>query len=217
MIERLREYIDELFAQAPPTKKTVEIKEEILQNLNEKYNDLRAEGKSEEAAYNIAVASIGDISELIGELKRNSAANDQSIDETQRLKEKQRGAILVSGAIMLYILSVIPIFILQNTIGLVLMFVFVAVATGMLIYNGMTRTQGRKQEETIAAEFKQWRETNQSRKTVYRSITSSLWAFAVVIYFLVSFWTGGWNLTWLIFLVAIAVNNIIRVLFEYRK
>ena len=49
------------------------MKEEILQNLTEKYNDLLSDGKSEVAAYNIAVAGIGDISELIEELKREHA------------------------------------------------------------------------------------------------------------------------------------------------
>lgn len=36
-------------------KKAVEVKEEILQNIVDKYHDLVAEGKSEEAAYNIAL------------------------------------------------------------------------------------------------------------------------------------------------------------------
>ena len=55
MNNRLREYIDNLFATAPSNRKTVEVKEEILQNLTDKYNDLIAEGKNEDVAFNIAV------------------------------------------------------------------------------------------------------------------------------------------------------------------
>ena len=69
MERKLREYMDRLFSQAKPTRSTVELKEEMLQNLIEKYHDLLAEGKSEEAAYNIAIASVGDISELLKQIK----------------------------------------------------------------------------------------------------------------------------------------------------
>ena len=61
MNEKLRHYIDDLFANAPSTVRAVELKEEMYQNLMDKYNDLINEGKSEESAYNIAVASIGDV------------------------------------------------------------------------------------------------------------------------------------------------------------
>ena len=43
--------MDHLFREVPPTKKSVELKEEILQNLVDKYHDLINEGKNEEAAY----------------------------------------------------------------------------------------------------------------------------------------------------------------------
>ena len=36
MIDRLRRYIDILFEEAPQTKKTVELKDEILQNITDK-------------------------------------------------------------------------------------------------------------------------------------------------------------------------------------
>ena len=46
MNEKLRRYIDDLFANAPSTVRAVELKEELYQNLTDKYNDLIAEGKS---------------------------------------------------------------------------------------------------------------------------------------------------------------------------
>ena len=65
MNEKLREHIEKLFKNAPQTRQAVEIKEEILQNTIDRYNDLKAEGKSDEAAYNIAIAGIGDVDHLI--------------------------------------------------------------------------------------------------------------------------------------------------------
>lgn len=217
MIDKLREYIDELFKDAPSSKKTVEIKEEILQNLGEKYNDLRAEGKSEDAAYNIAVASIGDISELIDELKTTGEAKVVYYNDPNRLKDKQRSAAFVSVAVMLYILSIIPIFILGSITGVIIMFVFIAIATGLLIYNGMTRTGYKNTDDTIASEFKEWRESSSARKSAFASVSSALWAVTLVVYFLVSFGTGAWHITWLLFLIAIAINNMIKTFFDYRK
>ena len=53
MEEKLRKYVEELFADAPKTSKMVELREEIFMNLKEKYNDLITAGASEEEAYRI--------------------------------------------------------------------------------------------------------------------------------------------------------------------
>ena len=51
MKEALRQYLNTLFEDAPETVRMLEFKEEIFQNLIDKYDDLIAEGKSEQAAY----------------------------------------------------------------------------------------------------------------------------------------------------------------------
>lgn len=81
MENKLRAYMDHLFQDVPNTKKAVEVKEEILQNIVDKYHDLVAEGKSEEAAYNIAIASIGDLDELLASLKDSSQTPNQMDSE----------------------------------------------------------------------------------------------------------------------------------------
>ncbi len=210
----LRAYIDSLFAEAPPIKKTVEIKEEILTNLLDKYNDLIAEGKSEEAAYNLSVASVGDISELIEELKGTVSPREVNIDyET----EKKRNAFLTSIAVALYILCVTPVILIQDEAGIVLMFIMIATATALLIYKNMTRTAFSKREETIAEEFREWREQSSARHQAFKSISSALWALTVVVYIIISFWTHAWHITWVIFLIAAAVNSIIKAVFDLQK
>lgn len=42
MENRIRDYLEDLFADAPQTKKVYELKEEMFQNLIEKYRDLLA-------------------------------------------------------------------------------------------------------------------------------------------------------------------------------
>lgn len=215
MTDRLRAYIDELFVDAPNIKRTVELKEEILQNITDKYNDMLAEGKTEEAAYNIAVASIGDVSVLIEELNRRYSEAEALRPDP---KQKLRSAILVSVAVFLYIVSIVPIFIFEpngnEMIGLVLMFVLVALATGLLIFNSMTKVKYNKIDDTVVEEFREWQESNKKKSPAFNAINSALWTLTVTVYIIVSFWTGAWHITWIIFLISSAITGIIKAAFD---
>jgi hypothetical protein len=215
MNNRLREYIDNLFATAPSNAKAVEVKEEILQNLTDKYNDLIAEGKSEDVAFNIAVASIGDVSDLIRELQGLPQQYTKMAEVNE--KQKQRTALLTAIAIGFYIMSPVPIIMLQNEIGVVFLFVFIAIATGILVFNGITKSKSQPVPDTMVEEFKEWRERNSGKNQLQKSVLSAIWAVGVVIYFLISFSTGAWYITWVIFLIIAAVEGIVKALFDMSK
>lgn len=213
MIDRLRRYIDIAFEKAPQTKKTVELKEEILQNITDKYNDLLSEGKTEEAAYNIAVASIGEVGELIESLKCSSSDRvNPSQEEIE--KSRQNSALIVSISVAMYILSVIPPIIFGGNIGPILMFMIVAIATALLIYNNMTKPKYMKIDDTIVEEFKEWKESKENREL--SAISSAVWSLATVVYIIVSFLTGAWHITWVIFLIATAITSIIKAIFDLK-
>lgn len=210
MNEKLRNYIDTLFANAPSTVRAVELKEEMFQNLTDKYNDLIAQGKSEEAAFNIAVASIGDVDSLIAGLSGNARTAESDAS-------RKRSALLTAIAVALYIACPIPVIVLGNTIGIMLLFVFVAVATGLLIYNGVTRERYVKADDTMVEEFKEWKQNSRKKDQAVGAITGSLWLIAVCVYMVVSFATSAWHITWIIFLIAAAVSSIIRGVFMLKK
>ena len=69
MKTKLKAYMDTVFAdaerRAPYNQQVRDLKEEMLQNLYDRYDDLLAAGKTPSAAYNIAVAGVGDISDLL--------------------------------------------------------------------------------------------------------------------------------------------------------
>ncbi len=219
MQEKLREYMDDLFQDAPKTRKVIELKEEILQNLTDKYNDLIAEGKTEEAAYNIAVASVGDVQELIDNLKNEPMPGKNY--ETSGVAEyyRKRSAILVSVAVALYILCVIPpmIFLNNPILGPVLMFVMIAIATGLLIYNNMTKPRKGENDGTVVAEFKEWKEKNSSKRQAYKAISAAIWSLTVAVYILVSFTTSAWHISWIIFLIAAAIDSAVKAAFDLKR
>lgn len=218
MEDKLRAYMDHLFKDVKQTRKSVELKEEILQNLVDKYRDLLAEGKTQEAAYNISVAGIGDMEELLTELKMEEPImEDFGIDEVKREKARRKSALLISVAVMLYITCILPPLLMGGSLAPALMFVMIAVATGLIIYNHLSRPVYRKGEESIVDEFKEWKlETDEERRAL-KSICSALWALIVVIYVLVSFQTMAWYITWVIFLIGLALEQIIKAVFELRK
>ena len=214
MKEQLSTHSETLFSDAPNTKKAIELKEELIQNSYDKYDDLILEGKTPEAAYNISAASIGDITYLIEDLKKDMiTVREETIE-----KGRKRSALLVSSAVMLYIMSIIPIILLSEfgleIQGVVLMFVLIA---GLLIYNGMTKTSYKKKDQTIAEEFREWKSENADRIKARKAISSALWMIVVVVYLLISFWTMHWGITWIIFLIAAAIDNIIKAIFELTK
>ncbi len=159
MKEKLRDYIDMIFADAPDCRRTKELKEEMYANVCDKYDDLIAEGKSEAAAYNISVSSIGDISDLIdsirvdeGDFYGRDQANDGKRSFTAEEKEqiekyRVRSGIMTSIAVALYIMCWIPLVVMTviseacggnvevwSIVGLLTMMVMIAVATGLMIF-----------------------------------------------------------------------------------
>lgn len=130
---------------------------------------------------------------------------------------RRRSAALVSAAVMLYILSVVPCILLPDLWGPVLLFVFCAAATGLLIYNGMTRTCYRKADDTMVEQFREWKDRNDSRTQICRAIAGAVWALAVVAYFLISFFTQAWHITWLLFPIAGAATAVVKAAFDLTR
>lgn len=220
MNEKLREHIEELFKNAPQTRQAVEIKEEILQNTIDRYNDLKAEGKSDDAAYNIAVAGIGDVSHLIDSMIAPVASSGYTREEIRKNQNKR--SVLLSVAIALYILCVVPVIICDEiganeVFGIVLMFVTAAVATALIIYRSGMQLEYTPADDTVVEDFKQWNREKNENKSLMSAVNGAVWALTLTLYFVISFLTGAWYISWLIFIIGGAVSNIIRAVFDLKK
>lgn len=214
----LRAYVDELFQNAPRTQKAYELKVELTQNLLDKYHALISEGKSPEDAYNLTVKSIGDVRELFEGLEDTPLQTEPVYIPTG--SPEKRSAAITSVAVMLYILSVVPVIVLgsipflhMEVLGVVLMFLMIAAATGLLIYNHGAKPKKQAPSGTVVSDFKQWQNQNHSRRQLLKAIRSAYWPLVLALYFLLSFGTGKWSVTWILFLIAPAVDGIIKSIF----
>ncbi len=241
MKTKLKEYIDTIYADAerrsPRNERLAELKEEMLRNLEEKYDDLIAAGRTPGAAYNIAIAGVGDISDLLDAVSGvdHTAKAADSVEPPHREhrpltpeereqveRYRRRSAILTPVAIALYILCVIPCIIVDHVVSVVLMFVLVAIATSMLIYNYMSRPKfdrhvDWKDDDDDDDDESAGKEPRVRRSPIYHAISGALWCVTVCVYLTVSFMTGYWHITWMIFLMATAVDNIIKAIFDLRR
>lgn len=115
-------------------------------------------------------------------------------------KGRKRFALLLSISVMLYILCVVPVILLEDSVlGVVIMFVMVAIATGLILYNNMTKPKYLKKDSTVVEEFKEWKANSTEKNTLYQSITKVMWSCITILYFIVSFLTMAWHITWIIF------------------
>jgi uncharacterized membrane protein len=210
MNDRIKAHVDSLFEGAPQTRKVLDLKEELLANLNSKYDDLISGGAADDDAYRSVIAGIGDISELVRQIQNESAFNSH-----YPTQERKKNALLVAIAVGLYIISPMCV-VAFNDKGVLVMFALIAVATGILIYNRMTRTRYIKEDETIVEEFKQWKSENSETKQLRKSISSVLWPLIVVIYLAFSFLTGAWGISWIIFIIGVFIEGVIKLIFEIK-
>jgi len=221
MEDKLRKHIDNLFADTTPSKKSVELKEEMIQNLNDKYSDLISDGKTEEAAYNIVIAGIGDISGLLAELESDATPYIPNTIELERAR--RRSGMLTAIAVMMYILCVLPLIIMSMfnfrytaEIGVPFLFVLVAGATGLLIYNSMTKPSYNRQD-TLVEEFREWQSDEKDRRALRKAISSALWSITTALYLIISFMTGAWPITWIIFILGGVIESLMNVFFTLKK
>ena len=222
MEEKLRNHMDYLFEGIPMDDSTKELKEEIVLNLIDKYHDLLEQGKSEEAAFSLAIASIGDIQELLNEPRPDRSSPVMTKYEQEYTVWKRKKAMFTSVAVALYILCVVPPILtemlpISEEFGAVGLFLFIAVATALLVYSNTTKPHPPKTDGSMVEEFKEWKKEKDNSANATKSIRSMIWSLTVALYFVVSFTTGAWYITWVIFLIGSAINSLIRAIFDFRK
>ncbi|MBQ5519117.1 MAG: DUF4097 family beta strand repeat protein [Clostridiales bacterium] len=148
----IRNYLDNMFRNLPNTEAVRRAKSELLQMMEDKYEELIAEGKTENEAVGIVISEFGNLDELADSLGISEAVTENPVEDKpmlsmDRVKEylsmNNTRAILTSLGIALCILSVVsPILaeILPDALGVIGaggMFGIIAIAVGLFIFSGI--------------------------------------------------------------------------------
>ena len=216
MNNKIKNYIDVLFSDIPRSKKATELKAELLANMNDRYDDYIKEGKSENEAYSASVSNIGDIDALLSEVMPDADFKKQAD------YYRKRNARNIAIAVAMYILGAVALIGCSALgasgsaiLGLLLLLTLAAVATGIIIYTGMS----------TPIEFKDFEGNNEKEHAVYSSksgqnfkaAVSIYWSVITIAYLLVSFLTFRWDVTWIVWPVAGIVCGIWKTVFEMRN
>src|SRR5579875_1259627 len=68
MNEKLTDYVNGVFAPYEGVKSVDELKADLLSDLQERFRELKAEGKDDETAFEMTIDSIGDIEQTVQEV-----------------------------------------------------------------------------------------------------------------------------------------------------
>lgn len=208
MRDQLIQYVTLLFAGAQDCADT---KQEILQNTLDRYDDLVAQGKSPEAAYRLAISGIGDINEILGGTSEAVPVMQSPASEIADDGDSLFRKLLRAVAIGLYILCPIPLFVLSelgmDTIGLCGTIALVAVATVLLLLGRKKSSGSEKKEEDDDIRCS-------PRQELRKGVNSLIWAIGLAVYFIISFATMAWYVTWVIFPIIAAVQGLVRAILD---
>ena len=220
---RIREYMDQLFESAPRTQRAYELKIELTQNLIEKYYALVGEGKDPEDAYNLTIMSIGDVRELFSQLEDDE--NGDPVPPPVYYPQPQpdhRRALVRTLAVMLFILSVVPPILfgelfgdsfLDGALGPIGMFIMIAAGVGLLVYDKWAHPQAPQPVPgSVVKDFQQWQRQKTVKRHYLAAFNGAFWPLVLALYFILSFGTGKWYITWVIFLIAPAIDVIVNTL-----
>ncbi len=205
-------YVNSIFEGIPNTPEVQELREEILQNTLDRYDEECARGVSETVAYNVAVMSIGDTDELLAAYRK------------PKKEKKSSRRVCVAIAIALYILCVVPPAVADEmgwpeALGVSMMFLMIAAATVMIILSG-----GREKPAAPKASAPQGvpvqpaaqpvqaasaQEERSSAVKILRGVLTPLYWLAAVGLFLAAGFAGYWYVAWVIFIAAGAVGDVI--------
>jgi len=79
MNQKLTDYLNGVFAPYDGVKSVAELKADLLSDLQERYRELKAEGKNDDTAFAMTIASIGDIEQTIQEAANLSRSLERQV------------------------------------------------------------------------------------------------------------------------------------------
>ena len=154
-METIKNYLETMFANMPNTESVRKAKAELLQMMEDKYNELIESGHTENAAVGEVIADFGNLDELADILNLKEEIKIVTQERTERprrfvyldevkdyLHDSAYYAIMLSIGIFLCIASLAPVIVCEqfhcpDWVAISAMFVMAGVGVGLFIYRNM--------------------------------------------------------------------------------
>lgn len=228
---RIRKYMDQIFEQAPVNRRTLELKEELIANALEKYNDLTLQGYGEEEAFQLVIGSIGDVQQLFADMGTDDDYSQAYYMQWAREAQEKKAALTaVSAGLFLLAAAVLVFSVLSYLygesvlsfhglnlhllwIGVAMLICIVPVSLLMYAHRIQPPIEFAGNAAYSASVSSEHRKKRRKRfKQIKGSLEGLMWLLIVIFYFIVSFATHAWYITWIVFLGGAAVECLLDAL-----
>ncbi len=216
----LKYYVDGLFKDVPNSEAVSELHDEILSNLEERYDDCIKGGMTPQRAYAAVIGTMGDVSSLIEQVSgtgKHTAGIFEKVSPRSRLMHKYSyvftsdnlKAIKGAAIAVMWLLIVIAFFLMTFNGG--------AEFAWLIFLVGAALTVGINMAVSIA-KISRNGESRENRvkilKSVHGNVTAIMWLTIVIMYFLISINSRQWDMTWLIFIFGAIAQIILTTVFK---
>lgn len=121
---------------------------------------------------------------------------------------RKKFALFISTAVCMYILSVVPLIAFDgSTVSVVVFFVIIALATMLVVFGVLSKPKGERAGSDVMTR----------QKTLYKQITGILSGITLCIFLAVSFISGEWGITWIIWIIYGIVCKIIDLILTLKE
>lgn len=105
-----------------------------------------------------------------------------------------------------------------SLLGLIIAAVICIVPTCMLVYAAnMYPDYHKKKENSMVEEYKEAVYEKNRDKAIRESLGVIIWMITIAFYFVISFSTGAWHISWVIFLIGVCVQSVAELVLNLRK
>lgn len=159
-METILNYLENMFSSLPQTEEALRAKRELAAMMEDKYNELLEEGRTDNEAVGIVISEFGNLKELSAALGIDEIYQGESVDSKERfvhdtevkkyMAQTKKSSTWIGFATMLCIFSPILLLVLgglqgngRNITGVMLvcfglgaLFLMIAAAVGLFIFHG---------------------------------------------------------------------------------
>ena len=177
-MDTIKKYLETMFMQLPNTREVLKAKAELGQMMEDKFNELIAEGKAENEAIATVLAEFGNLDEVAESLGIKEVVHQAPVDkrvvklEEARsfVEDREKASFRTAIGVMLCILCPVSEIIVGENMGhkgmgVLALFMTLALAIGLFIYNSVQSDKWSWMEKTpCAVEFATIDEINKARE-----------------------------------------------------
>lgn len=156
-MDAIKEYIESLFLGIPESHEKEQLKNDLLANMEDRYEELIQDGKEENEAIGITIKEFGSMDEIVEELDFPSYETKEQVFEGKEILEEEaedyfkalrKSAIGIGTGVLLSLLSIASLIALTHLEGILIgvpaMLIFIAIAVGFFILSGFSLTTANK-------------------------------------------------------------------------